>query len=165
MNMTKHMVTVLGGTTLMLLSACDTSIRTNSATPGVQQVSTEIAFDPAGKSPEELKEIVNQSAADAKLLTELLKSGVNYSMRLKEFRRHVETGFAAAKALESHSELEQAQRTAAVDGLRLLYAGVKTDRATFAERFESEVSQRLKADHLLSHSDQLAYEIFSRIKK
>ena len=127
MNTPQRLTTIAGCSLVAAVCACDVStVNIEEATPDIQQVAAENKLDPAGMSLDELNEVLNQSATEAELVADLLKSGLNYSLRLKEFRGHVETGFAAAQAIEQHADSSQDQKmTAGSQGLQLLYVGAK----------------------------------------
>ena len=145
----KHKLQVLSSLALgLLLAGCDIPpAAMEAATTDTQAAPNEDDFVPSGMSPSDLHEVLQESTEQAELVASLLDSGVNYAMRLEEFRRHVTTGHAAAAAIERHPDAPALDRdVAAIEGLRLLYSGVKTDRTAFEQKLQEEVAARAK-DH------------------
>ena len=92
--------------------------------------------------PAKLAKLVRSSEKDVEDLGPLLTSGVNYSMRLAQVARHIDTGIAAAEKLAEHAEATGEQRDwARLSKMQLLYQGTQHDRSKFTPRLEAFVGQ------------------------
>lgn len=111
----------------------------------VQEVEPTVSYQ--GKSVDELVAAIDAERAEAEQVAELLKSGVNYQLRMKAFRGHVANSVAACDALSQHEEATDTQRLQAEVGkMEALYKAAKTDRITFEPRLAEEVHAAIEQD-------------------
>jgi len=131
-----------------VLSGCDAELAPSAdaaatlATAGNDGGKSVSAKDFAGKSPDELRQVVDESQAAADQLADMLKSRTNYRLRMKEFRRHVNTAAAAADALAAHPDIPATEQDRVRQRkLRLIYTAAQTDRSAFEQRLADEVQK------------------------
>lgn len=104
-------------------------------------------IDLTGKSPDELRELIEFSAEEADRMGGLLETGVNYEVRLAQFKRHVDTALAAAEAtLDHEAATPEEKKSARLTTFRLLYSGSQYDRACYEPQLAEAVARLKESD-------------------